>query len=127
VWLSPFGVKNPSCGRCGERMGVRYYRAHGTLVPEYHCAREAIEHARPPCARIVGHAVDRAVGELLVENVSPLALEAALGIEAELAARAAEADWNHKLRALAEGEAEDLADLAHGGTGAWHRHRSSNG
>ena len=30
-------------------------------------------------------------------------------------------------QALAEGEAEDLADLAHGGTGAWHRHRSSNG
>ena len=127
------------CGRCGERMGVRYYRAHGTLVPEYHCERESIEHARPPCSRIVGHAVDRAIGELLVETVSPLALEAALGIETELAARAAEADrlrraqveraryeaelaqrrylrvdpdnrlvadsleadWNHKLRALA--------------------------
>src|SRR3972149_6515672 len=29
--------------------------------------------------------------------------------------------------ALAQGEAEDLADLAHGGTGAWHRRRSSNG
>ncbi len=127
------------CGRCGERMGVRYYRAHGTLVPEYHCQRESIEHAQPLCARIVGQAIDRAVGELLVEAVSPLALEAALGIEAELAARASEADrvrraqveraryeaelaqrrylrvdpdnrlvadsleadWNHKLRALA--------------------------
>jgi len=127
------------CGRCGERMGVGYYRAHGSLVPEYHCQRESIEHARPACARIVGHAIDRAVGELLVETVSPLALEAALGIETELAARAAEADrlrraqveraryeaelaqrrylrvdpdnrlvadsleadWNHKLRALA--------------------------
>jgi hypothetical protein len=29
--------------------------------------------------------------------------------------------------ALAQGEAEDVADLAHGGTGAWHRQRSSNG
>ena len=120
-------------------MGVRYYRAHGTLVPEYQCQREGIEHARPACSRIVGHAIDRAVGELLVETVSPLALEAALGIETALAARAAEADrlrraqveraryeaelaqrrylrvdpdnrlvadsleadWNHKLRALA--------------------------
>jgi DNA invertase Pin-like site-specific DNA recombinase len=80
------------CGRCGGRMGVGYYRAHQTLVPEYHCQREGIEHARPACARIVGHAIDRAVGELLVETVSPLALEAALGIETELAARAAEAD-----------------------------------
>ena len=80
------------CGRCGGRMGVRYYSAHGTLVPEYHCQREGIEHAQPLCARIVGHGIDRAIGDLLVETVSPLALEAALGIEAELAARAAEAD-----------------------------------
>ncbi len=80
------------CGRCGGRMGVGYYRAHATLVPEYHCQREGIEHAGPLCARIVGHGIDRAIGELLVETVSPLALEAALGIEAELAARAAEAD-----------------------------------
>ena len=28
---------------------------------------------------------------------------------------------------VAEAEAKDLSDLAHGGTGAWHRHRSSNG
>ncbi len=80
------------CGRCGGRMGVRYYSAHGTLVPEYHCQREGIEHARPLCARIVGHGIDRAIGDLLVEAVSPLAIEAALGIEAELAGRAAEAD-----------------------------------
>lgn len=73
-------------------MGVRYYRAHATLVPEYHCQREGIEHAQPLCARIVGGPLDRAIGDLLVETMSPLALEAALGIEAELAARAAEAD-----------------------------------
>jgi DNA invertase Pin-like site-specific DNA recombinase len=80
------------CGRCGERMGVRYDRSRGALVPEYVCQREAIEHAKALCARIVGGPLDRAIGELLVETVSPLALEAALGIEAELAARAAEAD-----------------------------------
>ena len=80
------------CGRCGGRMGVRYHRAHAMLVPEYHCNREGIEHAQPMCARIVGHGIDQAIGDLLVETVSPLALEAALGIEAELAARAAEAD-----------------------------------
>ena len=80
------------CGRCGGRMGVRYYAAHGTLVPEYHCQREGIEHAQPSCARLVGAGIDRAIGDLLVETVSPLALEAALDVEAELAARSAEAE-----------------------------------
>ena len=80
------------CGRCGQRMGVRYHTIHGELVPEYVCQRRAIDEARPLCARIVGHEIDRAVGELLIEVVSPLALEVALTIEAELAARAAEAD-----------------------------------
>ena len=80
------------CGRCGGRMGVRYSMVRGEPVPEYHCQREAIEHATSLCARIGGGPIDRAVGDLLVETVSPLALEAALGIEAELAGRAAEAD-----------------------------------
>jgi DNA invertase Pin-like site-specific DNA recombinase len=80
------------CGRCGERMGVRYSMVRGAPVPEYHCQREAIEHAKPLCARIGGGPIDRAIGELLVETVSPLALAAALEVEAELAARSAEAD-----------------------------------
>lgn len=80
------------CGRCGDRMGVRYHTDHGRLVPEYHCQKQAIEHARPLCQRILGRDLDRAIGDLLVEAVSPLALEVALGVEAELAARDAEAD-----------------------------------
>ncbi len=79
------------CGRCGGRMGVRYSVVRGAPVPEYVCQRESIQHARPLCAH-VGGGIDRAIGDLLVETVSPLAIEAALGIEAELAARVAEAD-----------------------------------
>jgi len=80
------------CGRCGERMGVRYSMVRGVPVPEYHCQREAIEHAQPRCAVIGGGPIDRAIGELLVETVSPLALGVALEVEAELAARSAETD-----------------------------------
>ena len=40
----------------------------------------------------MGADIDRAIGELLVESVSPLALEVALSIQDELAARADEAD-----------------------------------
>jgi DNA invertase Pin-like site-specific DNA recombinase len=97
------------CGRCGERMGVRYSMVRGAPVPEYHCQREAIEHAKPLCARIGGGPIDRAIGDLLVETVSPLALAAALEVEAELAARSAEADG---LRRTQVERARYEADLA---------------
>ena len=132
------------CGRCGARMTVRYYSRRGQLVPKYLCQREGIEQGAPPCQRLVGAEIDRAVGELLVETVSPLALTVALAVQAELKARAGEADelrrqqvqraryeaglaqrrylqvdpdnrlvagsleadWNEKLRTLAEAEEE---------------------
>ena len=59
------------CGRCGGRMTVRYYIRHGQLVPEYVCQREGIEQGEPLCQRLVGAEIDRAVGELLVETVTP--------------------------------------------------------
>jgi DNA invertase Pin-like site-specific DNA recombinase len=80
------------CGRCGERMTVRYYSSHGELCPEYCCQKFGIEHGLSPCQRILGRELDRAVGELMVETVSPLALEVALAVQAELQARTEEAD-----------------------------------
>ena len=40
----------------------------------------------------MGADVDRAIGELLVESMTPLALEVALSVQDELASRADEAD-----------------------------------
>ena len=80
------------CGRCGSRMTVRYYVSHGELLPEYVCQREGIEHGEPLCQRLLGAHIDRAIGELLVEVVTPLALEVALAVQEELEARATEAD-----------------------------------
>ena len=80
------------CGRCGGRMTVRYYVSHHEVLPEYTCQREGIEHAHPICQRIVGGALDRAMGELLVQTVRPLALEVALAVQDELEARAQEVD-----------------------------------
>jgi DNA invertase Pin-like site-specific DNA recombinase len=76
------------CGRCGGRMTVRYYTIHGQLVPEYCCQRQGIENAGPPCQRIQGGDLDGTVGDLLVETVSPLALEVVLSVQNELDARA---------------------------------------
>ena len=97
------------CGRCGGRMGVRYYVRRGELVPEYVCQREAVEKAAPLCQRLVGAEIDRAVGELLVATVTPLALEVALEVQAELQARADEAD---ELRRQQVERARYEADLA---------------
>jgi DNA invertase Pin-like site-specific DNA recombinase len=80
------------CGRCGARMTIRYYIRHGKLLPQYTCQRDGIQNALPPCQRIVGADLDRAIGDLLVETISPLALEVALSVQDELQARAAQAD-----------------------------------
>lgn len=97
------------CGRCGERMTIRYHARRGESVPEYCCQREGIERAQPPCQRIHGAALDRAVGDLLVESMSPLALEVALSVQDELATRAEEAD---RLRRQQVERARYEADLA---------------
>ncbi|MBU6423456.1 MAG: recombinase family protein [Chloroflexi bacterium] len=80
------------CGRCGARMTVRYHQTRDELVPEYACQRDGIEHARPLCQRIGGGGIDRAIGELVVSSVTPLALEVTLAVQEEIAARADEAD-----------------------------------
>jgi DNA invertase Pin-like site-specific DNA recombinase len=80
------------CGRCGGRMTVRYHSRRGELLPQYSCQRAGIEDGGPICAAIAGKGVDAAVGELLLATVTPLALEVALAVQAELEGRAAEAD-----------------------------------
>lgn len=80
------------CGKCGRRMTVRYHQAHGALQPIYVCQRDGIQHARPICQTISGISIDQAIGALVIEAVSPLALDVALAIEQELQARLDEAD-----------------------------------
>ena len=80
------------CGRCGERMTVRYRSHQGRLLPIYVCQQEGIQTAQPICQNIVGAGLDDAIGELLVEALTPLALEVALAVQQELEARGEEVD-----------------------------------
>jgi len=80
------------CARCGERMTVRYYSRSGRTVPAYLCQKDGIANARPICQHVLGWELDRAVGALLVETVTPLALEVALAVQDELNSRAEEVD-----------------------------------
>ena len=97
------------CGKCGLRMTVRYHHRRDRDVPTYMCQRDGIENARPVCAAIPGEALDDAIGALLIDTLTPLTVEAALQVSAELEHRAAEAD---ALRAAHVERAQYLADLA---------------
>ena len=98
------------CGVCGKNMTVRYRTSKGQQNPYYLCDRERIEAASAECCQsLSGGAIDRAVGELLVELMTPLTLDVALQVQDELAARAEEADlW----RAQRVQRAREEADLA---------------
>jgi DNA invertase Pin-like site-specific DNA recombinase len=80
------------CGRCGTRMTVGYHQRRGTLVPDYCCKKESIEGARAQCLHIPGSGVEEAIAGLLLDTVTPLALEVALAVRAELEVRTKEAD-----------------------------------
>ena len=80
------------CGRCGERMTIRYHVDHGQVLPEYLCQKRGIENAEPLCQRLLGKDIDRAIGDLLVATVTPLALEMAMTVHDELVSRATQAD-----------------------------------
>ena len=97
------------CGLCGGRMTVRYHVRRDRRVPDYVCQSEGIAKAQPICQRIPGAGIDRAVGALLVERMTPVTLELALRVQAELEQRAGEADaW----RAQQVQRAREEADLA---------------
>ena len=97
------------CGRCGSRMSIRYHQRHGKLVPDYQCIDQNIQAGAAPCLRIPGSTIDQAIGQLLLDTVTPLALEIALTVQAELEARATEAD---QLRQSHVERARHRAELA---------------
>lgn len=98
------------CGVCGQRMTVRYHSRHRRLLPEYVCQQRSIESAaRKACQAIPGASLDQAIGKLLLEAVTPMALDVALSVQQELSDRAGEVD---KLRRQQVKRARYEADLA---------------
>ncbi|MBA2684053.1 MAG: recombinase family protein [Gemmatimonadaceae bacterium] len=98
------------CGKCGKRMTVNYHaRCNGELLPDYHCKREGITTGTPPCQTICGTGIDKALATLVLEQLTPLAIETALHVSAELTQRAADAD---QIRASSVQRAQHAADTA---------------
>jgi len=98
------------CGRCGERMTVRYHQRGGQrIVPDYLCQRAGIATGTIPCQRIPGRDLDAAIATVLMEVVTPETVALTLAVQDELVVQATEAD---RLRQLHVQRAQYEADLA---------------
>ncbi len=99
------------CGKCGGRMTVGYRQRKAGLAPDYVCQgpREVDRIDKGYCQRISGYSLDMAIGALLVETVTPVALEVALSVHQELQSRWEEAD---RLRRLQVDRARYESELA---------------
>ena len=97
------------CGKCGRRMTLRYHQRGGRLSPDYLCQKQSVEECRPVCQNVPGGTVDDALSALIVDSISPLALEVALNVQQQLQERLADAD---RLRRQAVERAEYEAEQA---------------
>jgi DNA invertase Pin-like site-specific DNA recombinase len=80
------------CGLCGRRMTVRYRNCRGVLHPQYVCDGRNKGLGMPKCQSISGQTIDEAVGTLLLEAVTPMALDVSLAVHEQVCQRLEEAD-----------------------------------
>lgn len=97
------------CGVCGSRMTVRYHARQNKIVPEYACQRDGADHIVLVCQHVLGEQIDQAIGQLLIDTVTPLALEVTLTVQQEMQTRLDEVD---RLRKKQVERARYEADLA---------------
>jgi DNA invertase Pin-like site-specific DNA recombinase len=97
------------CGVCGSRMTVRYHTRQTKLVPEYVCQRDRADHIVSVCQHVFGEQLDQAIGQLLIDTVTPLALEVTLTVQQEIQAKLEEVE---RLRKKQIERARYEADLA---------------
>lgn len=79
------------CGLCGARMRVRYQMLGDKQVPYYVCTENSVRRAGKVCQSICGSNIDKAVSKLVLECLSPEAIEVALAVEDEVAGRVEQA------------------------------------
>jgi hypothetical protein len=97
------------CGVCGSRMMVRYHTRQTKIVPEYVCQRDGADHIVSVCQHVFGEHLDQAVSQLLIDTVTPLALEVTLTVQQEIQTKLEEVD---RLRKKQVERARYEADLA---------------
>jgi DNA invertase Pin-like site-specific DNA recombinase len=97
------------CGRCGKHFRIHYAARRGRLDAWYVCDRAHGYRGEPNCQSIAGPPIDKAIGTLIAEQITPAAVELTLEIRKEIEARHEEAD---RLRCRAIERAQIETDLA---------------
>ncbi len=100
------------CGRCGNRMTIHYHdvKSGQRLYPEYLCQKERIERGEDKyCQRLLGAGLDAAMADLLLAQLTPLAIETSIQIHEELQTQVQEAQ---QLRAQQVERARYAAEVA---------------
>ena len=97
------------CGMCGARMSVRYTHHNDRLTPTYFCVRQVLRHGGSSCQTIVGTDIDAAIGQLVVEAMSPMAIQLTLAVQEQLQSRI---DETERLRQMQIQRAEQDVELA---------------
>lgn len=102
--LGPNGRKTPPregpallqgiaiCGKCGERLTVRYHLRKEVLYPTYTCRSRNKERGEAVCQIIPGTSIDRSIESILLEVITPASLEVALLVRKQLEVRIQETD-----------------------------------
>ena len=97
------------CGRCGRRMTVRYHTRRDVEIPDYQCMAASISAGVSPCLRVPGAGIDDAIAALVLDTLTPVALEVALRVQSEIENRSEEAE---RLRRSHVERARHHADVA---------------
>lgn len=97
------------CGCCGRHFRVRYASRRGINEAWYVCDRTSAANGDPHCQSIAAGPIDGTVGNLVVETMTPAAVELAVEIRKEIELRQDEANG---LRRQAVDKAQYEADLA---------------
>src|SRR5687768_6238972 len=73
-------------------MNVRYNVRKNGMIPNYVCVGRGRLFGDPLCQSILGAGIDDAIAQLLVDTVTPVALDLALAVQHEITARRDETD-----------------------------------
>lgn len=81
------------CGLCGSRMHVHYnVRRNGKRIPNYVCSGRGRDFADAQCQSMLATDLDAAMGKLLVDAVTPMAIQLAFAVQQEIQSRLDDAD-----------------------------------
>jgi len=73
------------------------------------CQKDGIEHGLPFCQSVNGEQVDKTINDLLIQTMTPMALDVALSVQQEIQARVEDVD---RLRRKQVERARYESDLA---------------